>query len=290
MIHTQFTLMNDDGERFSLSNVNSGYLVDVSGLGYEYENEYSRIGTKWVRNSSENQQIQLTGDVIFIGTGEFDAGQNFISFIRRSNKLIIECTMESLVRMKDVDLISFDPEMIGINTLAFHLSMIETSAWYSPEQETFTLDIETVDEKEYDVADGSQFAYEYNTEYTYNDYSAARVSIQNLSSFEAPFVVRFNGPISNPNILVYQDGVLIAEADIIGGVNSGDYIEWSSLDGDLHCFKSVDGVITNLVGDFDISKTNFFKLPIGTTTIEVTATSSVTQSITITVYKYYNAI
>ena len=85
------------------------------------------------------------------------------------------------------------------------------------------------------------------------------------------------------------DGVETAKCEITAEATSGQTINYSSRDGELYVYKEAAGVQTNLISGLNINNQNFFKIPIGTSELQLSAAAQITQPIVISVYKLYRA-
>ena len=93
----------------------------------------------------------------------------------------------------------------------------------------------------------------------------------------------------NPVLQLFEDGVETAKCKITGEALTGETINYSSRDGDLYVYHEAAGVKTNLVSGLNINNHNFFKIPIGTSELRLSADAQITEPIVISVYKLYRA-
>lgn len=81
----EFYIENETGQRFSMMNIEEGcFLSSPTGLGYEYDIEYSQIGNDFIQNIRKISQGQIGGELIF---KNYDNYKKFIDFIESAINL-----------------------------------------------------------------------------------------------------------------------------------------------------------------------------------------------------------
>lgn len=100
-----------------------------------------------------------------------------------------------------------------------------------------------------------------------------------------------NGYCENPSIAVMQSGIELYKIVIPTTLQEGEIARYSSLDGDLYCYKvDPDGVQTNLADFLDIENANFFKLPVGESQIKISSDTGAMNRTVIDIYRFYRTV
>lgn len=287
-----FRLINEKGQAYALNDVQSGFLYEPSGMGYALEYSYTKIGALWKENYVRNKQGTISATMLFAGSTPYNAEKEFLAFVRQSKDLKLERTTTAGVIFKDVLIVSYEiSEITEGNLLLCPLQMLARSLWYTNTSEKATI-IGSLDD---------EVRYSYSWPSRFNDYSNGYLTFNNDGSEEAAFTLDFHGGISNPSVELDVNGVVKYTLDIPETVSIGSRIIWSSVDGNLYCYKGTDEAVenfkatgdttglTNIVDQFDIANTNFFKFPVGTSRLHITADSALTNPILVSIYKYYRA-
>lgn len=278
----EFSLINEYGQEFSLMNVQKGFFQKPKGLGASLNVTYTRIGTRWIENSREDKQSEISGELIFAGEAPYSLQEDFLVFVRKSKKLTLKRKTTAGTYKKDVDLIAYDQgEIEKTGELKIPVIFAQKSLWYLE----VTQAIGTVT-----AEDTKRYDFKYN--YTYSENKAGEVEIRNNGSEKAPWSCVLYGPLVHPVIKVVQD----AEEhtlDVDVTINTGEKMLYSSKDGDLYLYKEAGGSRTNLASGEDcaisLANDNFFKLPVGTSRIQVTSDTDIVNPIIFTVYKEFRA-
>ena len=303
-----FALSNEHGQRYELDDQSTGFLFDVGNVGYRIDRSYIRLGDKWIATAGTSAQEEIQGIVLF-SEDAYDAKKELLEYLRRSQELTLHQISPAGEYLIDVDLNHLDRSALSDTIRQFSVTFAPRSLWYTETVLQFYLDMETSDHKE--------FAYRYS--YLYNQFSSGTVEVENDGSVAAAFHVDFHGPIVDPVIELYQGDTLTAQCSITGEAVLGETIRYSSDDANLYCYLEgiteteeindeeirnpegetvseggqvvlSDPTITNLVEYFDITQSNFFKLPVGESKLKISADSSITKPINITIFKYYRTV
>ena len=100
------------------------------------------------------------------------------------------------------------------------------------------------------------------------------------------------GYILNPKVSVYVDDELVNELSVETTIDINEKFVYSTKDNDCKISKLLpNGTIVNLVDSLTLSNnnSNFFKLPIGYSTIRLSAENEILNS-KLTIYKEYIAV
>ena len=277
----EFFLENEYGQTFGMNSTEKGFLRNPKGLGYKLTAAYTKIGGSWVRNTPEDAQATISAELVVGTKSPYEAVQDFFRFVRGSKELILHRVTPAGEYLKDVDLLNVEVTEIGEGDyLYIPVSFAARSLWYKKVDAVYQVSTE--------VQGAKRYAYPYP--YKYVDFSNGEVTVENDGSVAAPLQVVINGPVSDPVISMEVDGEETARVEISGQAAAGETIEWSSRDGRIYCEKVAGGQRTNLVPDFDIANTNFWKAPVGSSTFKFTAGSALVGTIILTMYKQYRAV
>lgn len=277
----RFALRNEYNQDFELNASKSCYMPGPEGLGYGMDSEYTRIGYGWVTDRLDDEQPEMSGDVYFQSEDCFKDFSSFTKFIRTASKLKFVYQNSIGEFLRDVDVKSVEHNgMAGFRTLKCKLTMAARSLWYSNNVTNYTISSVGSDAMRYPYKFPSIFRGAVNGE----------IDVTNDGSVEAPFTVSFMGPIVNPSLILMQDEVELSRIEITGEAEAGESIELSTVDGDLYCYRQKADEQINLAPDLNISNDNFFKLPIGSSKLKLSAAADITQPVKITVRKLYRAV
>lgn len=277
----KFALRNEYNQEYGLTSSKTHYMPSPSGLGYAMNGEYARIGYGWVVDNLADAQSSISGEVYFQGTDCFKEFQNLAKFVRTASKLKFVYQNQVGEFLRDVDVSSIEHQgMAGHNTLKCTLNLVGRSLWYSNSVTNYTISTVSSD----------TMRYPYIFPSTFRGSVDGQIDVTNDGSVEAPFTVSFIGPIVNPTLTLYQDEKMVSRINIIGEADVGESIEFSTVDGDLYCYRQKSDSQVSLVADLDIENDNFFKIPIGTSQIKLSAGADITQPVKVTVRKLYRAV
>ena len=91
--------------------------------------------------------------------------------------------------------------------------------------------------------------------------------------------------------LVSQSGETVATVTFPITLQIDEKIIYSSLDGDLYCYKvDKQGNKENITSKLDIHNTNFFKLPVGDCMVDFTSDTGAANKTVLTVYKFFRTV
>lgn len=274
-------LINEYGVSYALSALPTGFIRESEGFGYNIDAKYIRIGDSFVNTFLETKQQKITGTIEFGGASPYEAFADFAKFVRTSHELTLCYATPAGTYYREVDVTELEKAEKTGATLPIEITMACKSLWFAGSETRF--------EVQTDVSDAMQYEYQYP--YRYVNFTAGQITLTNDGSVPAPLTVRFEGPITNPSLtLAGQDSAEISRVDITGEAHVGGVIEYSSVDGSLLCQLDESGTQTNLAGALDISNENFFKVPVGTFILEISADSAITAGVTVTMLKLYKAV
>lgn len=111
--------------------------------------------------------------------------------------------------------------------------------------------------------------------------------INNEGYDQAPFHILLSGPIINPCIRIKKNGQIVNSLSLNIELTEFEKFEYCTRD-DLLLLRKIneDGTTTNLFEEIDDNNTNFFKLPLGISNLEIVAKTDI-KNARITVYLQY---
>lgn len=277
----QFTLINEYGQTYSLNDVKKGFLMNPDGLGYAISRNYTLFGSEWIKSDDQIEQTAITGTIYFGSDQPYQRAHEFVEFVMTSKDLTLSYQTDAGVYYKDVDINRYSKTEIGASGyLECEVELVPKTLWYLPNNLTVRLE---------SVA-GTGLRFTFTLPNHWMNYTNGTASILNDGHVPAPFKASVEGPISNPSIVLLQDGEEIARLDVITEVDSGETLEYSSKDGNIYLYvDDGNGNRTDLATSLDITNDNIFKIPVGNYQLRLEADSQITTA-TFVVYKQYIAV
>lgn len=275
----KFYIQNEKNQRFSLWG-NRVYMVEPSGLGIKRNANYIQIGNSFLRNKMNISQSKVGGTIEFLSPYANKKFNEFYDFCAASEALyLVYDPGDGNEYIREIDILEVDKTERTGATLPIGVSFACKSLYYQQDNNRFAF--EPVEyEKRYD------FTYDY----LYGEYGKYSMDINNNGHAEAPFECNIYGYCVNPAISIVKNRKTILDVIFPVAVQEGEYIRYSSRDGMLEAsLVSANGEI-NLMNQLDISKDNFFKIPVGESKIVFSSASADKNIITLTIYKMYEVI
>ena len=275
----KFYIENEINERFSLWG-NRVYMVEPSGLGIKHDASYIRIGNSFLRNKMHVSQSEVGGKIEFIDPGANKRFNEFYDFCAAASALyLVYDPGDGTEYIRDIDITEVDKSERTGATLPISVNFACKSLYYLRNNNRFVFEA-TENEKRYD------FTYDF----TYGDYGTYEATVNNNGHAAAPFECVIYGYCVNPSIRVMKGNETLYEVDFPVTVEEGEYIRYSSRDGMLEATLISGSNETNLMYLLDITKDNFFKIPVGISKIVMSSASDSTNVITVTIYKMYEVV
>lgn len=278
-----FYFENENGQQIDFQNITGKlFLYNVTGLGFSKNLEYARVGTTFVKNKDELEQSVIQGELEFYDT-TYDEYKNFVDFIfqAKSLKLIyVPKTSKKVKYYRDIDVAQIDKaDEDEYNILPIPITLNCKSLWY--EENNFVYTVE-------EIEDELRWDFEWDSRFT--DYENRSVLFENNGHAKAPFLLEMTGYILNPVISVYVEDELVNELSIDVTIEANEKLIYSTRDNECEIYKLLqNGTIVNLFNSLDLNNENFFKLPIGYSTIRLSAENEILNS-KLTIYKEYIAV
>lgn len=276
----KFYVENELKQRFSLWG-NRVFMVEPSGLGIKHDASYIRIGNSFLRNKKmQVAQSEIGGKIEFLEPGANKKFNEFYNFCAAASSLyLIYDPGDGKEYVRDIDISEVVKTERTGGTLPITVKFTCKSLYYLRDNNTFIFETSALEKR-----------YDYQYDYTYSDFGNYEVAIKNNGHVEAPFECTINGYCVDPAIYIVKDNVTLHEVFFPVAVEHGEYIRYSSRDGMLEATLVSGTEERNLMNLLDITKDNFFKIPVGNSKIVFGSASANTNVVTITVYKMYEVV
>lgn len=275
----KFYIENEKNERFSLWG-NRVYMVDPSGLGIKHDISYIRIGNSYLRNKKNVSQSTIGGTIEFMDPGANKRFREFYDFCAAASSLyLVYDPGDGTEFIRDIDISEVGKTERTGGTLPISVNFICKSLYYLKNNNRFIF--ESIDNEK---------RYDYQYDFAYGDYGTYETIINNNGHVDAPFDCVIYGYCVNPAIHIKINDETLFEVEFPIVVEEGEYIRYSSRDGNLEATFVSGSTERNINHLLDITKDNFFKIPVGNYKISFTSSSESTNIITVTVYKMYEVV
>ncbi len=276
----KFYFENEYAQRYDLQS-NDAILTDPSSLGVGFDNGYIALGDTFVRDYFKLQQKTLSAVINFKRPNQYEKYQNFVDFVLSAKKLYLIYVPDTQIEYKrEIDITNIDKgEIDRDKVLRAPITFTAKTLYYTSNVNKFEID------------DTAGFVFPITWPVMFLDYAERSVIIDNDGHAEASLTCTFFGYCVEPAITVYQNDEPIKTCAFNVTIEDGEKVEYSTIDGNLYAYK-VDalGNKTNLINAMDINNDNFFKLPLGVSTVKLTSSNELIPKAYLTVYKYYKAV
>jgi len=277
----RFTLINEYGQTYALDDVRTGFLMNPSGLGYNIKGKYTLFGSEWLKSDDTIDQTTISGTVVFGSDSPYQRAHEFVEFVMTSKSITLSYQTDVGTYYKDVDINRYKKSEIGSSGfLECEIEMTPKTLWYLPSNQVIKLE----------PVIGTGLRFTFTLPNIWMNYTNGTVTILNDGHVPAPFKASIEGAISNPSIILLQNGSEVARLDVTEEIAAGSTLEYSSKDGDVYLYvDNHNGTQTDLATALDITNSNIFKIPVGTYQLRLEADSQIT-SCTFVIYKQYIAV
>lgn len=276
----KFYLVNELNTRYDLQNINTnGFLASPSGLGYSVNITYTRIGNAFLEESREPEQGTIDGSVYFKGYAEY---QDFINFIESSEKLRLIYKPLEIEYFRDVDFTSITKTEIDPSTgcLICPIQVKCKGLYYTEDNKQFIME-HIEGESRYDLP----------FPFTFNDYSSIGVTYTNTGHIESDLLAEVHGYIENPILDLYVNKIRKYRVVFNITVQSGQKLLYSAKDGNNYVMlEDVDGSQTNVIDCLDLANNNFFKMPKGISSINLSSATGVLNKVVFRIMTRYKGV
>lgn len=275
----KFYVENEKNERFSLWG-NRVYMVEPEGLGVKHTASYIRIGNTFLRNNRHIEQSEIGGTIEFMDPGANKRFVDFYNFCSSASELyLVYDPGDGTEYIRDIDISEVGKTERTGGTLPISINFACKSLYYLRNNNRFT----------FEPAENEK-VYDYSYDFVYGDYSSYSTSILNNGHVEAPFECTIHGYCINPMFQIIKEKEVLFEVSFPVIVNEGEYIRYSSRDGMLEATLHSGSTETNLMPLLDIRKDNFFKIPVGSSTLTFKSDNESKNFIDVTIYKMYEVV
>lgn len=276
----KFYLENEYGQRWNLNRPDTGLLVNPDGLGYEMDAGYSMMGDSFLRTYMQAKQSQVSGSLVFGTQSPYTAFRAFADWTNRAGRLRLIYAPSTAEYYRDVDAVKLDKSEIGKGVLQCRVQFMCRSLFYSDRTNRFAID----------RVDG-EFRFDFRWPVRFNDYGTRGIRFNNAGHVPAPFEMEIYGYVEYPKVTVKLGNVEQASIRFDTILQVGEKLEYSSLGGASYCHRiDAEGRRENFISHLDIMQTNFFKLPVGESTVEFTSDTGATNKTTMTIYQFYRTV
>ena len=276
----KFYIENERKERFSLWG-NRVFMVEPSGLGIKHDATYIRIGNSFLRNKKmQVAQSEVGGKIEFLEPGANKKFNEFYNFCAAASSLhLIYDPGDGKEYIRDIDIAEAGKTEKTGATLPITVKFKCKSLYYLQDNNSFLFESDSLEKR-----------YDYQYDFAYSDYGTYEATINNNGHVDAPFDCIINGYCAEPSISIIKDDETLYEVVFPVAIEEGEYIRYSSRDGMLEATLVSGNKETNLMNVLDITKDNFFKIPVGNNTIVFSSAGTSTNIVTITIYKMYEVV
>ena len=252
-----FYFENEKGNRIDCQKINGGlFLYNVTGLGYEEDVEYERVGDTFIPNQKKPVQNIIDGELEFYDM-TYDEYRNFIDFILSSTdlKLIyVPKTTDRAEYYRDIDLCKIDKsEEDDFNVLPCPISMKCRSLWYK--RTTVIYEIKPQE---------NEIRWDFRWDSRFTDYNSRSLSYINKGHVEAPILVEMQGHLINPRIELYVEGQLYQTVPFNVEIQEYEKLLYCTKEDSFYIRKQkTDGTLEDLFKDWvvDPANDNVIRLP-----------------------------
>lgn len=202
-----FMLINADGEQYRLM-TRQRFLYSPGGLGYEIDDTFARLGSRYVPIETGYAQGKIKGNLYFTQPNAYQKYYDFVRFCQKT-PLTLAYTPDIGTFYLECKISQIDKtELNQSAALDIQVELIALGLWYR----TATA-----------INDGEQTGgkiYTYSYPYTYGE-SAGVLRMQSDSYENSPAKLTIFGPVTNPTWKHYVNGEEIATGGIIGTIAEG---------------------------------------------------------------------
>ena len=277
----KFYLENEYGQRWDLNNPTTGLLVNPSGLGYEMEYSYSRIGHSFVQNYLKDKLQKMTGTLVFSGELAYKNYAACTQFVNSAKVIKLVYMTDAGEYYRNVDVVKIGKSELTENrTLEPDITFVCKGLFYSNQTDRFIVS-----------RTEGEMRWDFTWPVRFKDYDSRSMFISNNGHVPAAIQIEICGYCENPSVVVKQGDEEVYRLYLPITLQVGEVIYYSSLDGELYCYKiDADGNETNLADILDINNANFFKLPIGESRLEISSDTGALNQIVLAIYRFYRAV
>lgn len=270
----QFRLRNRLGAEVDL-NTSEHFLYDPKGMGYEWDNEYERIGHQYLLTEEHLKQKEPEGIIKF---NSYEGYRNFTKFTQYRPLTLIYNTDagEYFISIYIKKIEKTEKESGG--WLLGDIEFKAVGQWYK-----------YIHLKSDPTLTGKTYSYEYN--FRYSDSSRDSVAHEQESVLLSPTRITFLGPCLNPIWKHYVNGELVASGSVACYVPPGRRLIVSSIVPYMIAETDAYGKVTNdRYQESDFSKERFISFRLGTNRVVFSHTGGEPIGVELEAYEYYDGV
>ena len=288
MQHVRHFYLESSSESIDLNG--KPYLFQKSsGLGFDTDYQYVRIGSVFIRTQGDVSQLDKNGTIVIRGNTReevyayYKQLAGFISRNKDDLKLAYLVPGNSYKYYMDVDVSSLSKEEVGLFSLNMvcDITFSQRSKWYR------------VRRVEYSVPSGSGLGktYDYSYDYTYFDTASGDISVS-MESEASPCIITIMGPCVNPHWTLMKDNEEVMSGGWTGTLSDDDTLTINSIDGQTEAtyHNATANTDTDVYQDLDFDAENFIVFPAGDSTLSFTQTGESGFAFSVQIREEYDAI
>lgn len=260
-----FKLKNVFGQEYTLMKKESGFLHSVSGLGYDDDTDYRRIGNIFKLISDKRDQDEIAGSIYFSQPGAQQAYQNFVNFCQHKPLTMIyipDGQNEDFYRDGTVISVSYAE--------SDRLTVSVKFKCFTPPYKLLTV----ITEPASGVSDGKRYDYTYDFLYRSAENNTVVINVD--TELDSPLQIEFEGPMENPVWTHYVNNIQIASGKLNRSIEAGRkvVIDTHSLPYSIKEYDSGGNLTADLYESSDFGTERFFNLKYGQNRITVSDSGS----------------
>lgn len=273
-MNKRYYLKNENGEILDINDFENSVFNLTSDLGTSKQITYNRIENTFVKNTEEQEQGKIEGQVKFIKS-EIENEENYKKY-EQFIKLAKTLTFVNIRKEKsgtaeyhtDVDYVKLGRKFERGSFLISELVLNCITPWYKQNETIYTI------EENQNKLFGFPIDFENMVFGTGNKNNRL---IENDGFSEAPFYIKIRGPILNPKIQILKNKEILNSLEIGIELLENEELEYCTRDDKLLIRKiKNDGSYENLFDLIDINNdSNFFKLPQGVSNLQIIADTDI---------------
>lgn len=279
-----FYFENELGERIDCQKIDGNlFLHNVSGLGFEKNIEYVKIGNSYVKNKDTLIQNIITGELDFYDM-TYDEYISFIDFVLTAKELKLVYIPKRKNRKefyRDIDLIKIEQNgEDDYNIMTSPITLYCKTLWYEYDEIVYTL-----------TKKSNEITWDFKWDSIFPSNDIRNLVFTNKGHVEAPFCVEISGGIKNPKITILDenDNILneLSFKNLV--VESSEKFKYCTKDTDMYVCIMSENSTRNLMDNLNVNNVNFFKIPKGTSKIRLSGDSEIINAKLI-IYVQYLAV
>lgn len=254
----KFRLINRDGVGYDLT-TREHFLHTPSGLGFQRETEYQRLGNQYIILSDAFVQGQIMGEIFFPNPNAYSKYYEFVRFCQNAPLYLLykpgTREFHRAVRVSNVEKTELEFGGLNISVIFDALTL-------------FYEEVSAFNDKAI-ATQGKTFNYTYD--YVYSGGALNTVTIQSDSYADSPCTVYIYGACENPTWLHYVNGVLVASGALTGEIPAGQKlaIDTTEIPYSIKRVDMANNFVADVYGFADFDTDRFITLQHGDNTISV---------------------